>query len=80
MTPLILFPALVRLGVHYGHQSKIVYTDPMTVPDQKILDPGDGMCGGDNYRKREKNNCLIRKYHKIYTPGVSMDPCCTDEG
>ena len=32
----------------------IVYTDPMTVPNQIIFGPGDGMCGGDNYLKREK--------------------------
>ena len=31
---------------------KIVYTDPMTVPNQLIFVPGDGMC--DNYLKREK--------------------------
>ena len=34
--------------------TKIVYTDPMTVPNQIIFGPGDGMCGGDNYLKREK--------------------------
>ena len=60
---------------------KIVYTNPMMVPTQIIFGPGDGMCGGDNYLKRErKNNRLIKKYHKKYTPVVCMDPWCTDEG
>ena len=33
---------------------KYVYTDPMTVQYQIIFGPGDGMCGGDGYLKREK--------------------------
>ena len=32
----------------------IVYTDPITVPNQIIFSAGDGMCEGDNYLKREK--------------------------
>ena len=28
--------------------------DPMTVPNHIIFGPSDGMCGGNNYIKREK--------------------------
>ena len=53
----------------------------MTVTNQIIFGPGDGMCEGDNYLKREnKNNWLIRKYYNKYTPGLHMDLCCSDEG
>ena len=38
---------------------KIVYTDPMTVSNQIIFSPDDGMCGGDNYLKREKKKLVF---------------------
>ena len=47
MTPIILCS-------EHGRKSKIVYTDPIVVPNQIIFSPGDGMCRGDNYIKREK--------------------------
>ena len=55
MTLIIVHPALGRLGVYVDPQSKIVYRDPMDVPNQIIFCPSDGMYEGDNYlKKREK--------------------------
>ena len=51
---------------------KIVYTDSMTVPHQIIFGPGDGMCGGGNYIKREKK--IIPWSENI----TKIHPYCTD--
>ena len=49
-TLIILNSALSWLGV----QSKIVYTDPMALPNQVIFGPGDVIYGDDNYLKRQQ--------------------------
>ena len=62
-----------------GPQSKIVYTDPMAVPNQIMFGPCDDMCDSDNYLKSEKkitdwSENITKKYH-----GVRMNPRGTDE-